>query len=76
MVYGVHGMVKGDCLFSATGVTTGSLLSGVRFRGSVIETETIVMRSVAGTARIIKAPPADEIPFGLKRSKSFDEAGT
>lgn len=32
MIYGIEDMAKGDCLFAATGVTTGSLLSGVKFR--------------------------------------------
>lgn len=55
MIYGIEDMARGDCLFAATGVTDGSLLSGVKFRKNVIETETIVMRSVTGTVRIIKA---------------------
>jgi fructose-1,6-bisphosphatase II / sedoheptulose-1,7-bisphosphatase len=56
MIYGLEDMAKGDCLFAATGVTTGSLLSGVKFRkDGVIETETVVMRSVTGTVRTIKA---------------------
>ena len=56
MIYGIEDMVRGDCLFAATGVTTGSLLSGVKFRkDDVIETETVVMRSVTGTVRYIKA---------------------
>jgi fructose-1,6-bisphosphatase II / sedoheptulose-1,7-bisphosphatase len=55
MIYGIEEMVRGDCLFAATGVTTGSLLSGVKFRKDVIETETVVMRSVTGTVRYIKA---------------------
>ncbi|MEZ5822114.1 MAG: class II fructose-bisphosphatase [Bradyrhizobium sp.] len=56
MIYGIEDMVKGDCLFAATGVTTGSLLTGVKFRkDNVIETETVVMRSVTGTVRYIKA---------------------
>ena len=55
MIYGIEDMVRGDCLFAATGVTTGSLLSGVKFRKDVIETETVVMRSVTGTVRYIKA---------------------
>jgi len=54
MIYGIEDMAKGDCLFAATGVTDGSLLSGVKFRKDVIETETIVMRSVTGTVRVIK----------------------
>ena len=49
--YGIEDMVKGDCLFAATGVTTGSLLAACKFRKDVIETETVVMRSVTGTVR-------------------------
>src|SRR5712691_6272933 len=48
-------MVRGDCLFAATGVTTGLLLKGVRFCGDMIETETVVMRSITGTVRWIRA---------------------
>jgi len=55
MIYGIEDMAKGDCLFAATGVTDGSLLSGVKFRKDVIQTETVVMRSVTGTVRYIKA---------------------
>src|SRR5262249_30683353 len=53
--YEIEDMVKGDCLFSATGVTDGSLLRGVKFRRDVIETETVVMRSATGTVRWIRA---------------------
>jgi carbamoyltransferase len=53
--YLMEEMVMGDCLFAATGVTTGSLLRGVRFREGLIETETVVMRSVTGTVRWIRA---------------------
>src|SRR5881394_4128536 len=53
--YEIEDMVRGDCLFAATGVTTGSMLKGVRFRNEVIETETVVMRSVTGTVRWIRA---------------------
>lgn len=53
--YEVEDMVKGDCLFAATGVTDGSFLRGVRFRKDIIETETVVMRSVTGTVRWIRA---------------------
>jgi fructose-1,6-bisphosphatase II / sedoheptulose-1,7-bisphosphatase len=48
-------MVGGDCLFAATGVTTGPMLSGVKFGKDVIETETVVMRSVTGTVRRVLA---------------------
>src|SRR5213080_2182563 len=53
--YDIEDMVRGDCLFAATGVTDGSILKGVKFRGDVIETETVVMRSVTGTVRWIRA---------------------
>jgi fructose-1,6-bisphosphatase II / sedoheptulose-1,7-bisphosphatase len=53
--YAMEDMVKGDCVFAATGVTTGSLLEGVRFRDDVIETETVVMRAATGTVRWIRA---------------------
>ena len=47
-------MASSDVVFSATGVTDGSLLDGVRFRGDFAETETVVMRSKTGTVRRIK----------------------
>jgi fructose-1,6-bisphosphatase II / sedoheptulose-1,7-bisphosphatase len=53
--YAMEDMVRGDCLFSATGVTDGALLRGVKFGREVIETETVVMRSVTGTVRWIRA---------------------
>jgi fructose-1,6-bisphosphatase II / sedoheptulose-1,7-bisphosphatase len=53
--YEVEDMVRGDCLFAATGVTDGAMLRGVRFRKDIIETETVVMRSVTGTVRRILA---------------------
>jgi fructose-1,6-bisphosphatase II / sedoheptulose-1,7-bisphosphatase len=66
MIYGIEDMVKGDCLFAATGVTTGSLLTGVKFRkDNVIETETVVMRSVTGTVRYIKAEHRELAKFHL-----------
>jgi fructose-1,6-bisphosphatase II / sedoheptulose-1,7-bisphosphatase len=53
--YESEDMVRGDCLFAATGVTDGPMLSGVKFGKDVIETETVVMRSVTGTVRRVKA---------------------
>jgi fructose-1,6-bisphosphatase II / sedoheptulose-1,7-bisphosphatase len=47
-------MASGDVIFSATGVTDGSLLDGVHFRGHFAETETVVLRSKTGTVRRIK----------------------
>ncbi|MGC1779809.1 MAG: class II fructose-bisphosphatase [Xanthobacteraceae bacterium] len=53
--YEIEDMVKGDCLFAATGVTDGPMLRGVQFGKGVIETETVVMRSASGTVRWIRA---------------------
>jgi fructose-1,6-bisphosphatase II / sedoheptulose-1,7-bisphosphatase len=58
-------MVKGDCVFAATGVTDGSLLRGVKFRKDVIETETVVMRSVTGTVRWVRAEHRQLAKFHL-----------
>ena len=53
--YQIEDMVKGECLFAATGVTDGRMLRGVQFGRDVIETETVVMRSTSGTIRWIRA---------------------
>ena len=53
--YEIEDMVKGDCLFAATGVTDGPMLTGVKVGKSVIETETVVMRSTTGTVRRVFA---------------------
>jgi fructose-1,6-bisphosphatase II / sedoheptulose-1,7-bisphosphatase len=53
--YQIEDMVKGECLFAATGVTDGRMLRGVQFGREVIETETVVMRSTSGTIRWIRA---------------------
>jgi fructose-1,6-bisphosphatase II / sedoheptulose-1,7-bisphosphatase len=53
--YNLEDMVRGDCLFAATGVTDGSMLRGVRFSPTTFETETVVMRSATGTVRWIRA---------------------
>lgn len=52
--YLIGDMAHGDVIFSATGVTSGSLLEGVHFHGDFAETETIVMRSRTGTVRRVK----------------------
>jgi fructose-1,6-bisphosphatase II / sedoheptulose-1,7-bisphosphatase len=52
--YTMEDMASGDVIVSATGVTDGSLLDGVRFRGDFAETESVVLRSHTGTVRRIK----------------------
>lgn len=49
-------LVSGEnVFFSATGVTDGDLLKGVRFYGGGCTTQSIVMRSKSGTVRMIEA---------------------
>lgn len=54
-IYAVDELAAGDVLFSATGITDGSLVDGVRLRRGTIETSTVVMRSWSQTTRWIKA---------------------
>ena len=63
--YEIEDMVKGDCLFAATGVTTGAMLDGVKFGKDVIETDTVVMRSVTGTVRRVRAEHRELSKFHL-----------
>jgi fructose-1,6-bisphosphatase II / sedoheptulose-1,7-bisphosphatase len=63
--YEIEDMVKGDCLFAATGVTTGPMLAGVKFGKAVIETETVVMRSATGTVRRVIAEHRELAKFHL-----------
>jgi len=53
--YTMTDLVSGDVVFSATGVTDGSMLHGVRRDGDYVITESVVMRSATGTVRWIKA---------------------
>jgi fructose-1,6-bisphosphatase II / sedoheptulose-1,7-bisphosphatase len=49
--YNRDDMIRSDVLFSATGVTNGSILHGARRVGEYLETETILMRSRTGSVR-------------------------
>ncbi|MBD3728664.1 MAG: class II fructose-bisphosphatase [Sphingomonadales bacterium] len=54
-IYKLEDLAKGDCIFAATGVTSGSLLEGVkRLRGGKMTTESVVMRASSGTVRWIR----------------------
>ncbi len=41
--------------FTATGITDGMLLSGVRYRGDIAHTESMVLRTEGDAHRIIQA---------------------
>jgi fructose-1,6-bisphosphatase II / sedoheptulose-1,7-bisphosphatase len=54
-IYTRDELVKGDCIFAATGVTDGSLLAGVhRRKDGTMTTESVVMRASSGTVRWVK----------------------
>jgi len=52
-VYTIEDLVKGPCAFSASGITDGSLLRGVRFTADGPVTHSVFMRSISGTVRWI-----------------------
>ena len=54
-VFHMNELAKGNVMFVATGVTTGSLLKGVNFKPWGATTHSLVMRSESGTIRHISA---------------------
>ena len=52
--YGLTELASGDVVFSATGVTDGSMLEGVHVHATYVTTHSIVMRSATKTVRWIK----------------------
>lgn len=52
-IYSRDELVTADVIFSATGVTDGSIVQGARRDGEWLETETILMRSKTGSVRRI-----------------------
>jgi len=63
--YTAEEMASGDVVLSATGVTTGSMLTGIVQQGNEIWTDTLLMRSSTGTIRWIKARHTDPDKFHL-----------
>lgn len=62
--FSMEEMASGDVIFSATGVTDGSMLDGIRReKNGAITTHTVVMRSATGTVRWIRARFTDESKF-------------
>ena len=58
-IYRLEDLAQGDCIFAATGVTSGSLLDGVKRHRrptgeQVLTTESVVMRASTGTVRWVK----------------------
>lgn len=62
--YTMEDLASGDVLFSATGVTDGSMLDGVKFGATGVTTETVIMRSKTRTVRWIKTEHKEMGKFG------------
>ncbi len=50
-IYSRDDMVTDDVIFAATGVTTGSIVAGLKSRSDYMETETLLLRSSTGEVR-------------------------
>jgi fructose-1,6-bisphosphatase II / sedoheptulose-1,7-bisphosphatase len=64
--YNLEELASGDVMFAATGVTSGSMLAGVRREGKGVTTQSLVMRSKTGTVRKI------ETFHNFERKSMFD----
>ena len=62
-IYQLNDLAKGDIMFSATGVTDGTMLKGIKITKNYAETHSIVMRSKTGTIRHING----EHNFNIKQ---------
>jgi fructose-1,6-bisphosphatase II / sedoheptulose-1,7-bisphosphatase len=52
-IYSRDDMVRDDVIFAATGVTSGSLVAGLKPHGDTIETQTLLLRSSTGERRMM-----------------------
>ena len=66
--YELLDLASGDVMFAATGVTTGTMLRGVRRFSGGAKTHSLVMRSKSGTIRFIEAE------HNFSRKTGFDPA--
>jgi len=63
--YDMKELASGDVVVAATGVTDSALVEGVRFHRDVVETETVIYRSLSGTVRRIHAEHREMGKFRL-----------
>jgi fructose-1,6-bisphosphatase II / sedoheptulose-1,7-bisphosphatase len=52
--YYLQDLASGDVVFAATGVTSGTMLDGVKIENGFVTTDSVVMRSATQTVRWIK----------------------
>ena len=62
-IYELNDLATGDIMFSATGVTDGTMLKGIKITKDYAKTHSIVMRSKTGTIRHING----EHNFNIKK---------
>jgi len=55
IIYTTNDLAAGDVIFSATGVTNGTLLQGVLIKNNIATTQSVVMRSKTKTLRYVNA---------------------
>ena len=51
--YDLNEIVKGDSIFSATGITSGDLVKGIEFKKDNYTTETLVTHKSSNTCKIV-----------------------
>ena len=54
-IYTTQELASGEVMFSATGVTNGTLLKGVLIKQNIATTQSVVMRSKTKTLRYVSA---------------------
>ena len=54
-IYTTNDLARGDVMFSASGVTDGTMLKGVHYKNNIATTHSVVMRSKTNTVRYITA---------------------
>ena len=67
--YELNELAGGEVMFAATGVTSGTMLKGVRRFRNGAKTHSIIMRSKTGTVRYIEAE------HNFRRKIGFDNTG-
>ncbi|MDC0190484.1 class II fructose-bisphosphatase [Rhodospirillales bacterium] len=67
--YELNELAGGEVMFAATGVTSGTMLKGVRRFRNGAKTHSMIMRSKTGTVRYIEAE------HNFKRKVGFDNTG-
>jgi fructose-1,6-bisphosphatase II len=58
-VFSTEDLASGHVMFAATGITSGDLLKGVRYRRGYALTDSLIMRSFTGTIRRIETTHQD-----------------